>query len=74
MKCKIYFRYILEYNSGVWFSSITNEEIENLERVQCVACKVILKEEYKIYNQAMTKLSLQTLSYRRQMLEWSEEW
>ena len=64
----MYVRSILEYNSSVWFSSITNDERENLERVQRVACKIILKEEYKNYNQALTILGLQNLSDRRQML------
>ena len=52
----------------MWFSSITNEERENLERVQRVACKIILKGEYKNYNQALSFLNLQNLSDRRQML------
>ena len=64
----MYIRSILEYNSNVWFSSITNEERENLERVQRVACKIILKGDYKNYNQALSFLNLQNLSDRRQML------
>ena len=64
----LYIRSILEYNSNVWFSSITNEERENIERVQRVACKIILKDEYENYEQALKKLNLQNLSDRRQML------
>ena len=41
-----YIRSILEYNSNVWFSSISNEERENIERVQRVACKIILKDDF----------------------------
>ena len=63
----MYVRLILEYNSSVWFSSIINEERENLERVQRVACKIILKDNYKNYNQALKMLNLQNLSNRRQM-------
>ena len=64
----MYIRSILEYNSNVWFSSITEEEKENLERVQSVACKIILKEEYISYEQALHYLNLQTLEERRQIL------
>ena len=41
----MYIRSVLEFNSNVWFSAISNEEREDIERVQRVACKVILKEE-----------------------------
>ena len=64
----LYIRSVLEFNSNVWFSSITNEERENLERVQRVACKIILKDQYESYSQALKILNLQTLSDRRQML------
>ena len=64
----MYIRSVLEYNSTVWFSSITIEEREDLERVQRVACKVILKDDYTDYNSALQKLNLQNLSDRRQIL------
>ena len=51
-----YIRSILEYNSNVWYSSITNEEREDIERVQRVACKIILKDEYQ---SELTKLERQ---------------
>ena len=64
----LYIRSILEFNSNVWFSSITNEDREKIERVQRVACKVILKDDYETYKLALEKLNLQNLSERRQML------
>ena len=64
----MYIRSVLEYNSNVWFSSITNEEREDIERVQRVACKIILKEDYRDYQQALEALNLQSLSDRRQSL------
>ena len=64
----MYIRSVLEYNSNVWFSSITNEERDDIERVQRVACKIILKDEYTGYNQALEILNLQSLSDRRQSL------
>ena len=61
----LYIRSILEYNSNVWFSSLSEEEIHDIERVQKIACKVILKDDYVSYEQT---LKLQTLSDRRFML------
>ena len=65
----MYIRSILEYNSNVWFSSITEEESEDIERVQSVACKIILKEDYISYEQALQNLNLQTLEERGQILD-----
>ena len=64
----MYIRSVLEYNSTIWFSSITIEEREDLERVQRVACKIILKDNYTDYISALEKLKLQNLSDRRQIL------
>ena len=64
----LYIRSILEYNSNVWFSSLSEEEIHDIERVQKIACKVILKNDYVSYEQALQTLNLQTLSNRRLML------
>ena len=64
----MYIRSVLEYNSNVWFSSITNEERDHLERVQKVACRIILKSEYTTYTVALQTLNLLSLSDRRQML------
>ena len=47
----LYIRSVLEYNSSVWFSSITEKENNDLERVQKCACRIILKEEYTIIHQ-----------------------
>ena len=58
----------MEYNSNVWFSAITNEDREDIECVQKVACKIILKGEYVDYNQSLQSLNLMSLRDRRQML------
>ena len=63
-----YIRSILEYNSNVWFSAISEEEKEDIERVQHIACRIILKEQYTDYEQALDILNLQSLSDRRIML------
>ena len=64
----MYIRSVLEYTLNVRSSSITNEDRDDIERVQRVACKIILKEEYNGYNQALETLNLQNLSDRRQVL------
>ena len=63
-----FIRSILEFNSCVWYSSITEEECEDLDRVQKNACKLILKEEYKEYKSALTVLGLDCLRVRREKL------
>jgi hypothetical protein len=63
-----YIRSVLEYNSNVWFSSLTEEEKDDIERVQRVALKIIMKENYISYEQALEELNLDTLHERRLML------
>ena len=49
---EIYFlfvRSILEQSSSVWHSSLTQENIDDLERVQKSALRIILKDRYKTY-------------------------
>ena len=64
----LYIRSVLEYNSSVWLSSITQEERNDLERVQRCACRIILKDEYISYESALSRLNLQNLSERRKTL------
>ena len=54
----LYIRSILEQSCQVWHYGITDEESANLERVQRVACKVILDERYSTYDQALNDLNL----------------
>ena len=56
---------VLEFNSNVWFSSITEDESEDLERIQKNACRLILKSEYKDYKSALQELKLDSLKERR---------
>ena len=64
----LYIRSILEQSCQVWHYSITKEEISDLERVQKVACKIILQEDYVSYEQALEELNMQTLYERRDKL------
>ena len=60
-----YIRVMLEFNSNIWFSSITEEEANDLERVQKNVCKLILKTEYFDYANALQTLKLEILRERR---------
>ena len=60
----MYIRSILEFNCPVWFSSITEDEKSDLERVQKNACKLILKNTYSDYEQSLCTLKLDTLDQR----------
>ena len=64
----LYVRSILEFNCCVWHYNITMEERNDIERVQKVACKIILKNKYNSYGQALKTLGLQQLNDRRHML------
>ena len=64
----LYVRSILEFNSCVWHFSITKAEEGDIERVQKIACKIMLKEEYSSYENALAELQLENLKERRLML------
>ena len=61
----LFVRSILEFNSCVWFASITEQEKEDLERVQKIACRLILREKYLSYEKSLSILQIQTLEARR---------
>ena len=63
-----YVRSILEQSCQVWHSSLTQEDTDDLERVQKSALKVILKEDYKNYDEALDTLMLCRLSERREKM------
>ena len=64
----MYIRSILEQSCQVWHFSIKEEEKQDLERVQKVACKIILNKDYTDYEQALAVLKLDKLIDRRQKL------
>jgi len=61
----LYIRSVLESSAVVWHSSLTLGQELELERVQKVALKIILKGEYETYDEALLKCNLLTLSERR---------
>ena len=48
----LFVRSLLEQSATVWHSSLSQENIDDLERVQKSACKVILQEKYRGYKNA----------------------
>ena len=69
----LYIRSLLEQNCNVWSSSISQEEIDDIERVQKVACRIILKEGYTSYHSALMTLSLDSLKLRRENLSFAKK-
>ena len=61
----LYIRSVLESSATVWHSSITQGQENEIERVQKVALRTILKDGYIDYHSAMKKCSLTTLKDRR---------
>ena len=57
----LFIRSLLEQSAVVWHSSLTQENKEDLERIQKSALKVILGEKYVGYNKFLEKLDLETL-------------
>ena len=64
----LFVRSMLEQSAVVWHSSLTKENIDNLERVQKNALRIILKNEYNTYSKALKKLGMEKLCERREQL------
>ena len=52
----------------MWHSSLTKENREDLERVQKAALKVILRNDYQSYKDALKLTNLESLDDRREAL------
>ena len=65
----IFCRSVLEQSCAVWHSSLTQENIDDLERTQKSFCKMVLKEKYISYENALFKLNMESLHERRQILQ-----
>ena len=57
----LYIRSHLEQNCQVWHSSLTLENVTDLERVQKNALRIILQENYQSYSHALEVLALDSL-------------
>ena len=65
---KIYCVSVLEQSCVVWGSSLTQENIEDLERTQKTFAKLILRDKYVDYESALQRLNLETLAEKRKEL------
>ena len=63
-----YVRSILEQSCSIWHSSLTQEDSEDLERVQKSAMRIIMQDDYTNYEEALEYLMLAKLSDRREKL------
>ena len=61
-----FIRSVVEYCSVVWHSSLTGEQIEDLERVQKTCLRLILRENYVSYEAAQEMCGLESLFQRRE--------
>ena len=64
----LFIRSLLEQSATVWHSRLTEENSNDLERVQKSAMKIILQDKFIGYKNALNKLDLPTLSDRREQL------
>ena len=64
----LFIRSILEQSSTVWHSSLSEENISDLKRVQKSAVKVILDSNYNGYQSGLAQLGLENLYERREHL------
>ena len=60
-----YIRSIIEQSCILWHSSLSQEDIVDIERLQKNACRTILKTSYINYENALDILNLDTLEERR---------
>ena len=64
----LFIRSILEQSAPVWHSSITEENSNDLERIQKSAVKIILKDNFKGYKRGLAQLGIESLEERRKEL------
>ena len=64
----LFVRSHLEQSATVWHSNLTQENRDDLERVQKSAMKIIFKEKYQSYEKSLQLLEIETLEYRREQL------
>ena len=64
----LFVRSQLEQSSVVWHSSLTEQQKNDLERVQKSALKIILGPKYESYKKALEILDLEPLDQRRDYL------
>ena len=63
-----YIRSILEQSCNVWRTSLSQENEQDLERIQKAALKIIFKNNYLNYEHACNQLNISDLKTRRNTL------
>ena len=63
-----YIRSVLEYGSNVWHSSLTQQNRNDIERLQKSSVKIILKNNYQSYTEALKFLNMESLDKRREKM------
>ena len=64
----LFCRSVLEQSCVLWHNSLTQENVEDLERTQKSFTKMILNDKYKTYENALLMLNLDNLQIRRTVL------
>ena len=64
----LFIRSLLESSATVWHSSLSQQNISDLERVQKSAMKIILGNQYRGYRKSLLELNILSLSERREQL------
>ena len=64
----LFVRSILEQSAIVWHSSLTQENSDDIVRVQKSAVKIMLGNKYIEYKKSLEKLDMDTLKNRREIL------
>ena len=64
----LFIRSLLEQSATVWHSSLSQQNVNDLERVQKSAMKIILGNKYTGYKKSLLKLDILSLSESREQL------
>ena len=64
----LFVRSLLEQSATVWHSSLTEENTNDIERVQKSAVRIILGDAYSGYKKSLAKLDMESLKERRKQL------
>ena len=63
-----YIRPLLEYACPLWSTSITTNQIYDIERIQKRICRIILRDQYISYEHALETLGINRMSERHEQL------
>ena len=58
-------RSVLEMAAPVWHSGLTKKQRNNIDRIQKIAFRIILGQQYQTYDLALKALGAETLFQRR---------